>query len=127
MFGKKAKRLQELERKIEGYLFREHKLRKLLVEKDKKIQYLGEELQNYEKETEKVQTLKEIRTEKKMTQEEVAKKIGVKSFSYISAMERGAVIPNIKMIYKLADVYDRTPRQIFESVTKDGWGYSDGK
>lgn len=122
MFGKKQKRIQELEMRIEGYLRREIRLRKKLNEKEEEIQSLTKKITN----ADEIKTLKEIRTEKGMTQKQVAEKIGIKSAQYISEVERGIHIPSLKFIYKLASLYELTPVKIVESLIKDGWGVSYG-
>lgn len=123
MFGKKQKRIEELERKIDNYLYRVCKLRKELNEKESEIQSLTEKLAN----ADEIKTLKEIRKEKGMTQKQVAEKMGVNSAQYISEIERNIHIPSFKFICKLANLYECTPVKIVESLTRDGWGYSDGR
>lgn len=122
MFGKKAKRIQELEMRIEGYLYREVRLRKKLNEKEEEIQSLTKKITN----ANEIKTLKEIRTEKGMTQKQVAEKMGIKTTQYISEIERSIHIPSFKFICKLASLYELTPAKIVESITIDGWGISDG-
>lgn len=122
MFEKKQKRIQELEMRIEGYLYREVRLRKKLNEKEEEIQSLTKKITN----ADEIKTLKEIRIEKGMTQKQVAEKIGIKTTQYISEIERGIHIPSFKFICKLASLYELTPAQIVESLTIDGWGVSYG-
>ena len=122
MFGKKQKRIEELERKIDGYLHRVYRLRKELNEKEAEIQSLTKKLTN----ADEIKTLREIRKEKGMTQKQVAEEMGIKTAQYISEIERGVHIPSFSFICKLADLYETTPVKIVEIITRDGWGYSDG-
>lgn len=46
--------------------------------------------------------LKLFRTERKLTQEELAEKVGVVT-SYISMLENGQKFPNLEMLFALAD------------------------
>lgn len=62
-------------------------------------------------------TLKELRLKNKMTQEQVAKKVGVTK-DYISMMERAKRNPSDKMKEKLAKIYSTTTMQIFLSVQR---------
>lgn len=62
-------------------------------------------------------TLKELRLKNKMTQEQVAKKVGVTK-DYISMMERAKRNPSDKMKEKLAKIYSTTTMQIFLSAQR---------
>ena len=123
MFGKKQKRINELERKIDCYVIKTIRYEEVLRERDIKIKSLLKKIDEIEGYKDK--TLKEIRNDKGLSLKQVAEKVGIKSSAYISAIENGQKNPNLKMIYRLADTYDCTPAQILESITKDEWGASD--
>ena len=116
MFGAKQRKINELEQILNAHI-------KMLAARESKIQSLLARLQEYE--NQEVKTLKEIRSERGMTQKQVAEGIGIKSAQYISEIERGIHIPSFKFICKLAYLYELTPAQIVESLTIDGWGVSD--
>jgi transcriptional regulator with XRE-family HTH domain len=56
-------------------------------------------------------TLKEIRLDKLISQEDLAKKSGVSSVT-INRLERGHQKPNFKTIHKLADALGVDPHEI---------------
>ena len=62
--------------------------------------------------------LKELRKEKKMTQEQVADKLGV-SGRTISRWETGAYLPDISLLVDIAEMYDVDVRDIIEGERKD--------
>ena len=56
-------------------------------------------------------TIKDMRTSKKLTQEQVAESLGVKQ-SYYSRIERGDANPTIGKLVKLAELYDQQADQL---------------
>ncbi len=122
MFGKKQKRIEELERKIDGYVVRVRRYREVIDQQEEKIQSLIKELE----EKEETRTLEEIRIDKGMTKQQVANKLGTNSSYYLAQVEKGLKNPTLDYIQKLAYVYEMTPAQIVESLTIDGWRVSDG-
>ena len=116
MFGKKQKRIKELERKIDNYVYNEIKLKREIKESDNYIETLLNTIKKLKQDT---KTLKQLRKEQGLTQKQVTEKIGTKSVYYISQIERGDKVPSLKIIYKLAKLYKVTPTQIVESITKD--------
>lgn len=57
-------------------------------------------------------TIRKIRKQKGLTQEQLAEKIGV-STTWIGYIETGYRRPNLKMVYKIARVLDVRIRDIF--------------
>lgn len=57
--------------------------------------------------------IKEIRTEKKITQHDLAEKIGI-SASYLSELEHGTKYPNSFMIMNIACALDVCPKCLIE-------------
>ncbi len=62
--------------------------------------------------------LKELRKEKKWTQEQVADKLGV-SGRTISRWETGAYMPDLSLLVDIAEMYDVDVRDIIEGERKD--------
>lgn len=62
--------------------------------------------------------LKELRKEKKLTQEQVADKLGV-SGRTISRWETGAYMPDISLLVDIAEMYDVDVRDIIDGERKD--------
>ena len=62
--------------------------------------------------------LRELRKEKKLTQEQVADKLGV-SGRTISRWETGAYMPDISLIVDIAEMYDVDVRDIIDGERKD--------
>lgn len=116
MFGKKQKRIKELENKIDYYIYREIKLKREIKEDKNYIETLLYTIKKIKQDT---KTLKQLREEQGLTQKQVAEKIGTKSAYYISQVERGNKVPSFKIIIKLASLYKTTPARIVESITKD--------
>ena len=56
--------------------------------------------------------IEEIRTEKGIRQEELAKKLGV-SRQTISSLENGRYNPSILLAYKIAKLFDMTIEEVF--------------
>lgn len=63
-------------------------------------------------------TLKVERAQKKMTQEDLAKKIGV-SRQTINAMEAGKYVPSTVLALKIARCFDKKVEDIFELENED--------
>ena len=61
--------------------------------------------------------LKELRREKKMTQEQLAQVFNV-SFRTISRWENGSNLPDISLLVEIADYYDVDVREIIEGERK---------
>lgn len=122
MFGKKQKRIEELERKIDGYVARERRYRDVINAQEKRITSLITIIEGKEE----TRTLEEIRIANKMTKQQVAKKLGTSSTYYLSKVEEGLKNPTLDYMQRLAYIYKVTPAQIVESITKDGWGCNDG-
>lgn len=59
--------------------------------------------------------LKHFRTERKLTQEELAEKVGVVT-SYISMMESGQKFPNLEMLFALAEALETTATKIVSAM-----------
>ena len=61
--------------------------------------------------------LKELRTKKQMTQEQVAEKFNVSSRT-VSRWETGRNMPDISLLTEIADFYDVDVREIIEGERK---------
>ena len=59
--------------------------------------------------------LKRFRTERKLTQEEVAEKVGVFT-SYISMMESGQKFPNLEMLFALSIALGKTASSLIQAM-----------
>ena len=59
--------------------------------------------------------LKHFRTERKLTQEELAEKVGVVT-SYISMMESGQKFPNLEMLFALGTALEVSPSQLLKEM-----------
>ena len=59
--------------------------------------------------------LRQLRTERKLTQEELAEKVGVVT-SYISMMESGQKFPNLEMLFALAEALEVTASEIVTTM-----------
>ena len=59
--------------------------------------------------------LKNFRTERQLTQEELAEKVGVVT-SYISMMESGQKFPNLEMLFMLGTALGVRPSQMLEKM-----------
>lgn len=63
-------------------------------------------------------TIKSLRKEKKLTQEQLAEKIGV-SFQAVSKWENGIALPDITLLPKLAQLFDISIDKLFAYSTKE--------
>lgn len=63
--------------------------------------------------------LKHFRTERKLTQEELAEKVGVVT-SYISMMESGQKFPNLEMLFALAEALEIAASEIVIEMEQRG-------
>lgn len=61
--------------------------------------------------------LKRFRTERKLTQEELAEKVGVVT-SYISMLESGQKFPNLEMLFALAEALEVTTSEIVSTMER---------
>ena len=59
--------------------------------------------------------LKHFRTERKLTQEDLAEKVGVVT-SYISMMESGQKFPNLEMLFALGAALEVSPSQLLKEM-----------
>lgn len=59
--------------------------------------------------------LRQLRTERKLTQEELAEKVGVVT-SYISMMESGQKFPNLEMLFMLSDALGIEPSELIHEM-----------
>lgn len=59
--------------------------------------------------------LKHFRTERKLTQEELAEKVGVVT-SYISMMESGQKFPNLEMLFALGAALEITASVLIQAM-----------
>lgn len=59
--------------------------------------------------------LKRFRTERKLTQEELAEKVGVVT-SYISMMENGQKFPNLEMLFALSIALGKTASSVIQAM-----------
>ena len=59
--------------------------------------------------------LRQLRAERKLTQEELAEKVGVVT-SYISMMESGQKFPNLEMLFALAEALEVTASEIVTTM-----------
>lgn len=59
--------------------------------------------------------LKHFRTERKLTQEELAEKVGVVT-SYISMMESGQKFPNLEMLFALGAALEITASALIQAM-----------
>lgn len=123
MFGNKQRRIEELERKIDGYVVREYRFRQVIDEQGKRIESLIKELEKKEE----TRTLEEIRIESGMTKQQVVKKLGTNSSYYLAQVEKGLKNPTLDYIQRLACIYEVTPAQIVESITNLGWRGNDDR
>lgn len=61
--------------------------------------------------------LKHFRTERKLTQEELAEKVGVVT-PYISMMESGQKFPNLEMLFELAAALGISASHVVETMER---------
>ena len=145
MFWKKAKRLKELERKIDCYvagksidegtikdqqrlideLLEENKNNgKALEIRNKQIKLQKRKIDQFENKIKileqytiapETKTLEEIRLCSKLTKTQVAHKMNAKSIYYLSQVENGKVNPSVGYLGKLADIYNMPLVRIVES------------
>ena len=59
--------------------------------------------------------LRQLRAERKLTQEELAEKVGVVT-SYISMMESGQKFPNLEILFALAEALEVTASEIVTTM-----------
>lgn len=68
--------------------------------------------------------IKQIRLSKKLTQDELAEKLELTK-SYISKLENGVTIPNVSLLYSLADILNVSVHEFFieqlKSHADDKW------
>jgi transcriptional regulator with XRE-family HTH domain len=62
--------------------------------------------------------LKKLRVARGLSQTEVAKKLGYSSPQFISNWERGLASPPVKVLKRLAGLYETEPGQLFNMVVK---------
>lgn len=63
--------------------------------------------------------LKELRNEKKLTQEQLAEKLGV-SRRTVSRWETGSNMPDLDILVEMADYYDVDLRELFDGERRSG-------
>lgn len=63
-------------------------------------------------------TIKVLRAEKNITQEELAKAVGV-SRTTILEIERGTFNPSLKLSFKIAKYFDKKVDDIFKYIERD--------
>ncbi len=59
--------------------------------------------------------LKHLRTQRRLTQEELAERIGISS-KYLSSIERGKENPGLSTIARIAEALQIEPREMFDFV-----------
>ncbi len=59
--------------------------------------------------------LRQFRTDRKLTQEELAEKVGVVT-SYISMMESGQKFPNLEMLFVLSEALGMRPSELIYAM-----------
>ena len=68
--------------------------------------------------------IKELRKKKRLTQEDLAEKIGV-SFQYVSEIERGISMPSMQVFLKLLEVLDASADYLLRDTVSTSNPYGD--